>query len=141
MALTVTLDKDGNHYLGSMRMVVATVDLDSSYPSGGYSLTPAMLGLVTIKHMDTQHRSGVSLDYDFSSNKLRCFVPAVSVGALGAATLDDAPISSVGGTTTRSIGIDNGGASSTIRFGVQAEVAASANLSTITGARIVAFGY
>lgn len=47
MALTfakVNLD-NRNHVLGNRREVVLDVTLDNSYPTGGYALTPATLGV------------------------------------------------------------------------------------------------
>lgn len=141
MALTVAINRSGNHYLGSMRMVVASIDLDSSYSSGGYTLTPSMLGLVTIIDFSTRNRAGVAFEYDYDNQKLKAFVPGVSVGVAGAATVDDMPINGLAGTSARSLSLDTGAAGTSVRFGVELEVSNGTNLSTVTGVRIVVLGY
>lgn len=141
MAITVNIDRAGNHYLGSIRMVIASIDLDSSYTNGGYSLTPSMLGLATIVDLNAKPRAGVAFDYDYTNKTLKCFVPGVSVGVAGAATIDDFPINGLGGTSGRSIGMDSSAGGTAVRFGVELEAANGTNLSTITGVRVVVLGY
>lgn len=47
MALTIGMVNLGNrnHVIGNRRQVVLDVTFDNSYPTGGYALTPATLGV------------------------------------------------------------------------------------------------
>lgn len=138
MAITVASIKVSS--IGDRYLATATLALDSSYPTGGESLTPAMLGLRVIDHIIIPSRGGVVFDYDYTNSKVMCYVPGVTVGAAGAATLDDYPVSGVASTSTISVSLDNAAGAGTHRFGIMKEVASTANLSTITGIRLIAIG-
>lgn len=116
----------------------ATVAFDNAYATGGESLTAADLGFPvgsTIVLLLAQPRLGFSFEYDYTGKKLLAYCPGVVTTAAGAGVLDDFPLSGVGATAA-SIGLTAGNA--TTRFGGQVEVAAAADLSTVT-TRVVAF--
>lgn len=125
---------------GNKRMHSGRITFDSSYDAGGESLTPANIGLHVIETIEILTGSGFVCEYDYAAQKVKALVPSVVVGAAGAATIDDFPLTGTGATTARSVGLDNGAGSSTVRFGALQEVAASTNLSAVV-ARYVAIGY
>ena len=76
MAITlgkVNLD-NRNHVFGNRREVVVDFTLDNSYPTGGYPLTYATLGVdiapdTVVAHSSTGHTFG----YDYANQKLKVF--------------------------------------------------------------------
>lgn len=135
MALTITIIKRSN--IGGAKAVVADIDFDSSYPTGGESLTAANLGLDTVSLVLASPKSGFTYEYDYTGSKLKALCPGVVTTAAGAGVLDDFPLSGTGATAA-SIGLTAGNA--TTRFGAQVEIADTVDLSGITDVRIVAFG-
>ena len=138
MALTVTKSGDWSGMMGNLRYAKVTVAFDSSYPTGGESLTAADLGLKTIDFINIESKSGVTFEYDYTNNKILAYVPGMTPGADGAGSLLDCPLSGVGSTTSQSVGVVN--ASTATRFGVMLEVANTEDLSTLTGVRVFAIG-
>lgn len=136
MALTVTINK--RTVIGDRRSVVADVDFDSSYPTGGESLSAADLGLKKVELVLASPNSGFSFEYDYTNSKLKAMCPGVVTTAAGAGTLDDFPLSGTGATSA-SIGLTAG--NTTTRFGGQVEVANTVDLSGITDVRVFAIGY
>jgi hypothetical protein len=68
MAATVTVD--AVQYEGFNRVTRSRVTLDSSYPTGGYTITPNQLGLGAIDFVIANDRLGYSFDWDYTNNKL-----------------------------------------------------------------------
>jgi len=70
--------------IGGRFQSVTTVTLDASYPTGGYTVTPASLGLpagfVDVIDANTGPDSGFLVTYNIATNKMQAFV-----GAAGAA--------------------------------------------------------
>lgn len=139
MALTVTLPRDGSGLVGNLRWVRGTIDFDSSYPTGGESLTAANLGLRTIDLLLVQPQTGLVFEYDYTNAALLAYVQGVAIAAAGAATIDDFALTGVGASTARSIGLD-ASATTPVLFGGLKQVANTTDLSTITGVRFLAFG-
>lgn len=50
--------------------VVKTITFDSSYPTGGLSLTPAMLGLASVDKFEANPAGGYVFGYDYAGNKV-----------------------------------------------------------------------
>lgn len=71
MALALTDVYDG--VVGDRRKVVKSVAFDSSYPTGGESLTAADFGLTVIDYVLPSFSVGFSLEYDKSNSKLKAF--------------------------------------------------------------------
>lgn len=138
MALTITKTGDWQGTLGNRRFASVTIAFDSSYPTGGESLTPEDLGLRTIDFMNIEAKSGIVFEYDYTNEKVLAYVPGMTVGADGAEVLIDAPLSGVGSSTTQSVGVVD--ASVATRFGVMLEVASTEDLSSITSVRVFAIG-
>lgn len=123
---------------GNKRVHTLDIDFDSSYPTGGESLTASDLGLHKVELLLASPKTGFSFEYDYTNSKLKAMCPGVVTGAAGAGTLDDFPMSGVGATAA-SVGLTAG--NTTTRFGGQVEVANTADLSTITDVRVMAIGY
>lgn len=64
-----------NHVVGSRRQVIVDVTLDSSYPTGGYALTPATLGVdgATDFIQAVATTTGHTFSYDYVNSKLLAF--------------------------------------------------------------------
>jgi len=112
MALTITLSGDWQGNSDNQRYVQGQLAFDSSYPTGGESLTAANIGLRVIEHINVQPRSGFVFDYDYTNSLLLAYrtgAATVTAGATPAAAL--------------------------------AEVSNTTDLSTLTGVRFRAVGY
>lgn len=68
MALTIT--EVVRSATRNRRMVIADVTFDSSYPTGGESLTPADLGLPAIEFIAIEHSGTETVTFNRSANKL-----------------------------------------------------------------------
>lgn len=137
MALTVTEVHDQTVF-GNKRVTVADVDFDSSYPTGGESLTAANLKLTKIELLLASPKAGFSFEYDYTNSKLLAKCPGVVTTAAGAGTLDDFPLSGTGATAA-SIGLTAG--NTTTRFGGSVEVANTVDLSGVVDVRVIAIGF
>lgn len=140
MGLTITRSGDWTGYFGNLRYARVTIAFDSSYPTGGESLTAADLGLKTIDLLQVQSKSGLVFEYDYTNSKVLAYSQGVSVGAAGAATMDDFPVTAGPGASTISVSLTNSGGSATHNFGAMKEVPNTNDLSTITGVRVFAIG-
>lgn len=87
---------------GVMSMAMARVLFDSSYPTGGESLTPADLGLTTIEHLvavaDTATAAGYGFMYDDANEKLLAFAPTAYVDIAAFTFVDTADAFTVADT-------------------------------------------
>lgn len=68
--LTVTLTGDWQMNPGDRIASKATIAFDDSYPTGGESLTPAMLGLGTIDFISIGNKGGYVFEYDYANQKV-----------------------------------------------------------------------
>lgn len=69
--------------VGQQLCVECDILFDSSYPTGGESLTPAMAGLTKITAVETQPSvDGRVFEYDLTGQKLLAFQSAGSAAAL-----------------------------------------------------------
>lgn len=162
MALTVTLSGDWMESIGNKRAVRATIAFDSSYPTGGESLTAANLGLGTIEYIRIDPKAGYVFEYDYTNKKVLAYrsgaVAAhthtlhfnnadvadgagtrVNIGTnlMGANTGADVSVAGVADTSGAG-GIVNSGAVSAAAL---AEVGDTTDLSSVTGVRVYATGY
>ena len=69
MALTVTTKS--NFVIGDRRAVIADIDFDSSYPTGGEDLTPETLGFTSrADFVLAEPAGGYLFEYDHTGKKL-----------------------------------------------------------------------
>lgn len=105
MALTVTpID---SALLGRFSVHVYTVTFDASYPALGYAVTPALLGLNSIIAVQPTAAAapagaaGVTVIWDQTNSKLRCFEAEVTALSTPAALVEVATGASLAGITTQ----------------------------------------
>ncbi len=142
MGLTVTLAGDWLSNIGNRRAIEGTITFDSSYPTGGESLTAANIGLGVLKRIQFNPVSGYILTYDYANQKVLVYaaggaaLPSVVVtgGQSAGEALQITPDSNSGvlgkvAATTRTIpGATFGLVAS---GGAAGEVANLTNLSTL----------
>lgn len=81
MALTLTAVANGAYVVGNKKFRTYDVTFDSSYPTGGESLTPANVGLKKIVQVigdgtftaTEGGTTGVQVSYDYTNKKLQAF--------------------------------------------------------------------
>lgn len=81
MALTLTLSGDWQTVEGPRRKSRGTLAFDSSYPTGGESLTAADVGLRVIERVTVTPTNGYTFEYDHTNSLLKVF-KAQSTGIL-----------------------------------------------------------
>ena len=121
MALTID-NKESPGW--TMRPVSAQVDFDSSYPTGGESLTPSQLGLETVAFLIAESKSGYTFEYDYTNKKLKAFT------STAAHTHTE---------NTSATYVQNATTSSSAAAAAS-EVANATDLSAVTNVRVLAFG-
>ncbi len=78
MGLTVTNIRNDNW--GNTKLVWGSIAFDSSYPTGGESLSGLNVGLSTIDYFRADPRSGYIFEYDYTNSKLKAYnVPASAI--------------------------------------------------------------
>lgn len=134
MALTITIDREER--MGRRFYRSGTIAFDSSYPTGGESLTPSDLGIRTIDILLAAPAGGLMFEYDNANQKLKAIYP--TGGSAAPAALADPAITVPTGAT----GVTSTAAQPdlTETAGRSKEVANATDLSTITGVRFVALG-
>lgn len=140
MPLTVSINRDGYQVHGSQVMVRGTLDFDSSYPTGGESLTAANLGLRVLDHIVIHPHSGLVFAYDYTNAKVLAYNQGITTGSTAAAdSTSGALVEDLAGaeTAVRAMGT---AVDTTYSFGALKEVADTANLSGVTGVRFQAWG-
>lgn len=80
MAVTINVKKQSK--LGTLHANVADITLDNSYPTGGYPINPASVGLDSIDVMVISASVGYLFDFDHVNSKLKVFVTGASAGAV-----------------------------------------------------------
>jgi hypothetical protein len=83
MALTIENLERGSS--GNLRVVTGTIAFDSSYPTGGESLTPANMALSRVQSVSILPKSGYVFEYDYTNSKVLAYYAdydAVADGAL-----------------------------------------------------------
>lgn len=140
MALTVAVTR--RVVAGDQNIVVGTLAFDSSYPTGGESLTAANLGLRTIDLVLLQQSTvGFTYAYDYTNSKVLVYSQGYAHGTGGAVTLDDYPITAGPGVTSGiSISLTTGAGAATGNLGPLVETLSTDDLSTVTGVRFIVFG-
>lgn len=141
MSLTVSLPGDWLSNIGNRRAVSGTITFDSSYATGGLSLTPANIGLGQIERIQFNNDSGYVCAYDYTAQKVLVYqaganLPSVKVtgGQAAGPGLQITPDSAAGvlGKTTATDRTIPGATFGLIAGAASAnEVAATTNLSTL----------
>ena len=140
MALTV--GNLSNTIFGNKVIVTGTVAFDSSYPTGGESLTAANIGINVIDYIQIQTTAGLIFEYNYTSALLLAYLmgvttgssAATSAGATVGAKLED---SQGAQTVARLLGTS---IDVTYDLGFLKQVPNTTDLSTITGVRFFAIG-
>jgi len=140
MALTVAVTE--NILLGNKRLTYGTIAFDSSYPTGGESLTAANLGLTVLDFVLIQTTAGLIFEYDYTNSLVLAYLMGVTTGASASATA---------GTTKGAKLVDSAAAqtaarllgttiSTTYDLGFLKQVPNTTSLASVTGVRFFAFG-
>lgn len=151
MAISRTTVPDSEDYWGKQRVVSQDITLDTSYPTGGYSLAASALGWSEIRGVVVQGGNAASIGYSFvydTTNKK--LLAGVGTGvahshalllknaavADGATTRVNGGTNLLGANTGSDITVAGGGANGGVQAATAAnaaftEVANAVNLSTI----------
>jgi hypothetical protein len=119
--LTVTLAGDWLSSIGSKRASTGTITFDDSYPTGGESLTPAMIGLGVIDSIHFNHgEDGYVFKYVHSTQKIMVF-RTLAAGTISKPTFSVQASGAIG--TDMGIGLSADAASATVEgaVGISAE--------------------
>jgi hypothetical protein len=161
MSVTVAIKKRAK-LLGQFA-VIADVTFDSSYPTNGEPLAPALLGLSHLDFVLPSPAAGYIFEFDHAANKLKAFTPVKAQAAHTHAFTGDAMsktpttvtpepttalLANVAGVlkstdvTPIPLGTPTGSNASggAITAAAASEVANAVNLSTLT-VRVLAIGY
>lgn len=142
MALTITRTGDWHGVAGNLRYAYVKVDFDSSYPTGGESLTPADVGMREFVDVKIHPTSGFLFEYDYTNEKILAYTQGAAHATAGSATLDDYPVTAGPGVTgSISISREASAGAATARWGPMKEVANTDDLSTVTGVRVFCWGF
>ena len=58
---------------GNLKYKAIEITFDSSYPTGGESLTPGMIGFDDIINIVIEHSDGISFGYDYTNEKIKAY--------------------------------------------------------------------
>lgn len=94
MAISITTKQPES--FGSQSGAVGKFTLDSSYPTGGYSVTPGMFSLSLINSLSATTTSGYDLAYNYTTQKLMVFTAAGGAGGTTGSTSGGTPAGSIG---------------------------------------------
>ncbi len=131
--MSLTVNNQEYSVFGNKGIGMCDVDFDSSYPTGGESFTPEDIGLSVIQHILIEGKSGYIFEYDYGNEKIKVMLPTKIAAASG--TVNDAL-----GFATGQSALHSETAARTVTD-VAAEVANTTDLSTLTGVKVMAFGY
>ena len=158
----------GHNIVGNVRQTIATIDFDSSYPTGGEPLSARNLALGVVDNLQVFPKNGYIFEYDYTNSKLKAYYPTAAHGhntSVGATAIvagaDNTIIKNAAGdgievagtgtsftvaTSSLSAGTPSGTVSAPAftgtAVGAQAgtEVPNTTDLSALTNVRIVAMG-
>jgi len=150
MALTVTLDTPHAERISrNLGILIGTITFDSSYPTGGEPLTPAITGqFMTLLRMTFDQRGGYLFEFDRANKKVKVLHPRAAIASTLAVSTP-ALAHEAGATTVTSTAAtmpSHAAASCTISgvagvaAGAGAEVPNGTNLSALTGVSFIAVG-
>lgn len=129
----LTISNVDNSALANKRVVFAELAFDSSYPTGGESLTANALGLLDIDRVFVEPKDGYTFEYDHSASKLKAMVPVNVVAGSGTAATNNFVFKSATGT----LEVDGTGTAFQV---AAAEVANTTDLAALTGVKVMVIG-
>lgn len=88
MALTVT--RETVTLAGNLYRVIGTLAFDSSYPTGGESLTAADIGLAQLRELELKPLSGYTFQWDKTNNKVKAYAGATPFVAVNTTAVEAA---------------------------------------------------
>ncbi|WP_457556326.1 hypothetical protein [Candidatus Pyrohabitans sp.] len=81
MAVSVSVKK--TNIFGTMKVVIAEIAFDTSYPAGGEPLTASDLGLTKIDHISIEPKSGYIFEYDYANSKVKAYYADYAAASAG----------------------------------------------------------
>ncbi len=146
MALAITNQKTS--VFGDKRTSKFDVAFDSSYPTGGESLSLSLIGLMEVDIVLISQKSGYVMEYDYTNSKILVYrMPAhahdLVFKANAAANAVTMAANSLRNVSAGDLTVAGGGADGGIAAqaaGALAEVSNTTDLSALTGVRILAIG-
>lgn len=117
-----------------------------TYPANGIPLTLAQLGLkrdIKALHIvDPSNADGYVYKWDKSNNKIRVYTQGVVVGAAGAVTTDDFPVTASAGTDAAlSLQLTNSAGAGTHRWGDLKELVGGSAAPAATTLKVIVEGW
>jgi len=132
MALTITKRFEG--VSGDLRYLIADVAFDSSYLSGGESLTAAMLGWDSIRLVMADAAIGYEIAYSYSDSLLHAYRIGIAASSIVAGA-NNTIVKNVAGT-----GVEVSGTGTAFQA-VLSEVTSTNDMSTdLASVRIIVLG-
>jgi len=132
MALTITMKK--TDVFGNKRFHIVELAFDTSYPTGGESLTAGSCGMAMIDFALFEPSSGYTFEYDHTNSLIKAYVP-VSINAGSETAGANNTICKTGATGPLEV------AGTGTAFQVAgAEVTATTDLSALTAVRGLVIG-
>jgi hypothetical protein len=138
--VTITCNREDMAIAGQRRGL-ATIAFGNSaltYPSGGVPM-PAIGNFGMVRDLNMKifdpGGSGIVWQYDKTNNKLRGFIPGVTVSAAGSATIDDFQVNNttdILGTTGMVLGLGSDAEAGTYYFGSLKEIKTGAAVAAQT---------
>lgn len=84
--------------MGNAKASIVDITFDSSYPTGGESVTPQQVGLEVIQSFICEPNGGYIFEYVRSTKKLKAFVPVNAVAGDGVSGANNTLMKSATGT-------------------------------------------
>jgi len=108
--MEITINSINPQSFGSQSGVEGQLTLDSSYPTGGYSLPASKFGLSSLSAALVTTTGGYDLIYNYSTQKLMAFTAAGGAGGTTGATSAGTPagINGISAVTGTGVGTANG---------------------------------
>jgi len=146
MSLGITIK--GHNIVGNIRQTIATINFDSSYPTGGEPLSARNLALGVVDNLQVFPKNGYIFEYDYTNSKLKAYHPRAAItNTLAVSTPVLAHASGATAVTSSAATVPNHTAAACtitgvagIAAGVGTEVPNTTDLSALTNVRIVAMG-
>ena len=73
----------GHNIVGNVRQTIATIDFDSSYPTGGEPLSARNLALGVVDNLQVFPKNGYIFEYDYTNSKLKAYHPTRGITPAG----------------------------------------------------------